>query len=94
MLSKEGPTKGKVLDDWSLEFNPLWQPTEQETVEMRNKQAETDKIYIEQQVLTPEEVTLSRFGGDEYSIETSVDLEARKQPEEGSQEPDDSDTVE
>jgi phage-related protein (TIGR01555 family) len=93
MLSKEGPTNGKVLEDWSLEFNPLWQPTEIEVVEMRNKQAETDKIYIENQVLTPEEVTVSRFGGDEYSIETSVDIDARK-PIEGNQEPDDSDTVE
>lgn len=91
MLAKEGPTKGKVIKDWSLEFKPLWQATEAEIITMRNKQAETDKIYIDTGVLTPEEVTASRFGGDEYSIETSVDLGARVEPE---PESDDGGTIE
>lgn len=91
MLAKEGPSKGQVIEDWALEFNPLWQPTEAEVVEMRHKQAETDKIYIDSQVLTPEEVTVSRFSGDEYSIDTSVDIENREKPE---PEPEDKDTVE
>lgn len=96
MLSKEGPTNGKVIEDWSLEFNPLWQPTEAETVKMRKEQAETDKIYIDTGVLTPEEVTVSRFGGDEYSIDTSVDMEAREtEPApKDTDEPEDKDTME
>jgi phage-related protein (TIGR01555 family) len=93
MLTKEGPTKGKVIEDWSIEFKPLWQPTEAETITMRKTQAETDNIYITTGVLTPEEVAVSRFGGDEYSIETHVDLEARTEPESES-EPDDNDIVE
>lgn len=96
MLAKEGPTKGKVIEDWSLIFNPLWQPTEKETVDTRKAQAETDKIYIEAGVLTPEEVTISRFGGDEYSIETHVDMEGRPEEKEppAKEEPDDQDTAE
>ncbi|NJR75224.1 MAG: DUF1073 domain-containing protein, partial [Scytonema sp. CRU_2_7] len=72
MLSKEGPTKGKKEDTWFIEFNPLWQPTEKETVETRKTQAETDQIYIANGVIEPGEITQSRFGGDEYSIETSL----------------------
>ena len=79
--SKEGPTKGMVNDDWSVEYLPLWQPTEDEQAETRKKVAESDKIYIENSVLTPEEVAINRFGGAEYSTETILeeeDLKARR----------------
>ena len=69
-LSSNGSTNGKLDEDWKIEFNPLWQPTEAEVVETRNKQADTDMKYIQAGVLTPEEVAISRFGGDEYSSET------------------------
>jgi len=78
MLAKEGPTKGKVEEDWFIEFRPLWQPTEKEIVETRKNQAETDNIYLQQGVLTAAEVAESRFGGDEYSIETVIDDEAER----------------
>jgi len=67
MLSKSGPTGGKEIENWSIEFNPLWQPTEKERAETRKMIAETDAIYINTGVLTPGEVAVSRFGGDEYS---------------------------
>jgi len=73
MLAKEGPTNGTLLKDWSVKFNPLQQMTEEQTVSMRNKQAQTDKIYIEQGVVDPAEVAVSRFGGTEYSIDTTID---------------------
>ncbi len=73
MLAKEGPTKGKVLEDWTIDFTPLWQPTEAQLVETRHKQAGTDKIYIDTGVLLPGEVANSRFGGDDYSIETDIE---------------------
>lgn len=73
MLCKEGPTKGKEIEDWSIDFNPLWQPSEKEVVETRHKQAEADKIYIDTGVLYPSEVSMSRFGGDEYSIDTHIE---------------------
>jgi phage-related protein (TIGR01555 family) len=70
---KDGPTKGKELKDWAIVFNPLWQPTLKETVETRKAQAETDKIYLDAQVVTPEEIRTSRFGGESYSHEMSLD---------------------
>lgn len=72
MLQKEGPFRGKELSDWSIEFTALWQPTEKERAETRKTQAETDQIYYNMGSIEPEEITTSRFGGDEYSYETEL----------------------
>jgi hypothetical protein len=77
MLCKEGPSKGRVYPDWSLEFNSLWQLSDLQIVEMRHKQAQSDEIYLRNGVLTPEEVAISRFGGDEYSLDTLISNEDR-----------------
>lgn len=61
----------------SITFKPLWQPTEKEIAEARKVQAETDQIYLTEQVTSPEEIALSRFGGDQYSFETHIDFESR-----------------
>jgi hypothetical protein len=58
-------------------FNPLWQPTEKEIAETRKTQAETDSMYIDRGVLLPEEVSNSRFGGDEYSLDTTIMFERK-----------------
>lgn len=75
-LSKAGPTKGIVPEQWSIEFCPLWQPSEKELAEARKVQAEVDQIYLDAQVLSPEDVAKSRFGADGYSFDTKVDLKA------------------
>lgn len=48
-----------------------------ETADLRLKVAQTDDIYLNSGVLDPTEVTDSRFGGEEYSIDTKIDKEAR-----------------
>lgn len=67
--------------DYDIEFNSLWQPTDQEIVDMRNKQADTDEKYVNMGVLDPNEVRESRFGNDYYSIETMVEGDAPILPE-------------
>lgn len=47
LLSKEGPTRGKLPEDWSVEFNPLDVPTEDETAATNKTTAETDAIYTQ-----------------------------------------------
>lgn len=69
---------GKEPDNWSVEFPSLYQPTQLETADLRAKQAATDKTYIDAQVLTPEEVALSRFPAEGWSMETVIDLELRE----------------
>lgn len=57
----------------SFKFPALSELTDEQRAELMAKQAQTDAIYIQNSVLTPEEVAHSRFGGDEYSIETEID---------------------
>lgn len=64
-----------VPENWSVTANPLWQQTDKEIAETRKIVAETDAMYIRDQVYEPIDVTRSRFGGDEYSIETTVDMD-------------------
>jgi phage-related protein (TIGR01555 family) len=78
MLAKDGPTGGKEPEIWSASFNPLRQPTAKERAEERKIIAETDVAYIREGVLYPEEVAASRFGGDGYSAETTIDVEGRQ----------------
>jgi len=65
---------------WSIQFRPLWQESAKEQAESRKIQAESDQIYMMNQVLTPEEVRRSRYGGDEYSYETQIESEAATSP--------------
>lgn len=73
MRSKDSATKGVLPKSWSIEFNPLYVETPAEIAETRYKNAMTDKIYLEMGVLSPEEIRQSRFGGDEYSMDTTLD---------------------
>jgi phage-related protein (TIGR01555 family) len=74
-LAKRGrlDTKAKIRP-WSIAPRPLWQESDGEKAEARNKQAQSDAVYIDRDVLSPRQVAESRFGGDEYSFETSVDM--------------------
>jgi 2'-5' RNA ligase len=78
LKSKMGPTKGKVPKKVGLEWRPLRQPTELETAQAHEAQARADGEYIDRQVASPEEIAHSRWGGDGYSYETTIDWKARK----------------
>lgn len=76
-LAKDGPTNGREPKGWGFVFDPLWQPTEGEQATTRKTVAEADLIYLDTGVVSPEEVAESRYGGDSYSAETSLDPELR-----------------
>ena len=58
-------------------FNPAWSPTQAELVDMRFKQAQTDKIYAvditdgKRTAISIDELRASRFQGG-YGFETVV----------------------
>lgn len=79
MLAKEGPCKGVEPEKWAVEMKPLWQMTDAEMATVRKTQAETDHIYITDSVVTPEEVTISRFGGSKWSGDTVIDFQGREE---------------
>jgi phage-related protein (TIGR01555 family) len=67
--AKEGPTDGKIPDEWALAFLPLDEETEKEVAEKRKTVAETDAIYIDSGVLSPGRVREARFGPAGYQFE-------------------------
>lgn len=71
-LCKDYEFRGKELDSWKIQFNPLWMPTSKEQAETRKTVAEADKIYVELGVVDETEIRVSRFSG-EYKIDTVLD---------------------
>jgi hypothetical protein len=67
LLSREGPTKGVMPERWAAVCKPLWQPTPQEKAQERLTTAQADQIEIGTEVVTPGEVTSTRYGGAEYN---------------------------
>lgn len=78
-LAKDSPAKGSIPEG-GFEFcwHKLWEPNEKELSEIHVNQANADKVYLEAGVLTPSEVAMSRFRGGQLSLETEVDIAARK----------------
>ena len=77
-LSKDGSFKGVEPENWGIQFTPLWQNTEEQEANIKRTTAETDRIYIDTGVLDPNEVAISRFGGDRYSTNTLIDVKLRE----------------
>lgn len=67
--AQDGPTAGQIPDEWALEFASLDEPDEQALALLRKTVAETDAIYMGQGVYGPEEVAVSRFGEEGWSME-------------------------
>jgi len=72
-------TGARDPNSWKAEMAEVWQKTPDEVSKNRKSVAETDKIYIDTQVLLPEEVAIKRFGGGEFD-ETApqIDVESRE----------------
>jgi phage-related protein (TIGR01555 family) len=69
---------GAEPDEWSVVFPSLYQMTPKEQAELQKLTADTDAIYITNQVLLPEEVAMSRFRPEGWSAETSIELDSRQ----------------
>ena len=78
-LAKNGCAKGKLPKVWSVYFPTLWRPSEVEQAAIRFQQAQTDQIYLQNQVVTVKEIAKSRFGGEEYSTDTQLDMALREE---------------
>ncbi|MFW6086153.1 MAG: anti-CBASS protein Acb1 family protein [Myxococcota bacterium] len=78
LLASEGASRGSEPESWSIRFPPLRQLTPEAEAERRFKVAQADHIYIQDGVVLAEEVALSRFTQDGYSIDTEIDRDARE----------------
>lgn len=77
LSSSQGPTGGKIPEGFAYEFTPLWQLDETEEATIRKTNMETDTGYIDRGVLDPQEVAMSRFGGETYGKDMNIDLSMR-----------------
>jgi phage-related protein (TIGR01555 family) len=73
MLSRTGPTEGKLPDSWRVKFNDLFELNEREKADVRARVAAVDGRYIQLGVLHPQEVADARYGGSEWSMELTLD---------------------
>lgn len=68
--SRQGPSGGEEPESWRVEFPPLDEPGEREVAELRKMVAETDAIYLDRAVRSPDQVARSRDGAAGWSMET------------------------
>jgi phage-related protein (TIGR01555 family) len=73
LVSREGPARGRPPEKWSVEFPSVFTETDSEKAALRLQVAQVDAQYINLGVLNALEVREARFGGTEYSIETTLD---------------------
>jgi phage-related protein (TIGR01555 family) len=73
MLSRTGPTNGRVPESWRIKFNDLFELNEREKADVRARVAAVDGRYIQLGVLSPKEVADARYGGSEWSMELTLD---------------------
>jgi phage-related protein (TIGR01555 family) len=87
-MSTDGPTGGFVPASWSIGYPSLVVMSEADRATVRKTVAETDQIYVNIGVLTPEEIAVNRFTGD-FSMETTIDMDGRADMIAADQNPDD-----
>lgn len=67
-----------IPEKWSIKFKPLWQDSTKDTANARFLQAQADALYVTNGVASADDIAMSRFGGGEYSFETTIDFDARE----------------
>jgi len=70
LAAKDGPTKGKPLEGWRVEFPSTLSLSPLEQSQLRSTQANTDSIYANLG-LDPYSILMSRFSGP-YTTETTL----------------------
>jgi len=80
MLSKQGPTGGKVPDSWKLEWNPLREMSDSERSQWQTAVATFLAVLVREQIIEPEEAALSDFFGDQGPFaELHLDTKTRQE---------------
>jgi phage-related protein (TIGR01555 family) len=79
LASREGPTRGRPPQKWSVEFPSVFTETDSEKAALRLQVSQIDNQYVNMGVLNALEVREARFGGTEYSIDTTLDADFTEQ---------------
>lgn len=57
-MAKDSPTRGRMPENWCIEFNPLWQPTDKELADTKKVKADTYVALVGAQIMTDAEAGL------------------------------------
>ncbi len=79
LLMSAKNAKVKWSETFDLDFAPLEEMSEERQAAINKTQAEADQIYIQNQVVSPDEIAVSRFGGEKFSLNTTIDVEERQE---------------
>ena len=79
LLLKSKENTKREPDVWSLEFNPLRKKTDKEQADIHKTQSEADANYVNMGAISGEEVAESRFTQDGFKLNTTIDIESRKE---------------
>jgi len=72
--AKDSPTRGRVPKRWSIEFCPLWQPTDKEDADTKKVKADTYVALVGAQIMTDAEAGLGLA-----SDFPTIDVESREE---------------
>lgn len=61
----------------SYSFNDIYTLSDKEVSEIRKNMADADEKYYSSGILSAEEIALSRFGSEKYSLDTALNIEKR-----------------
>lgn len=65
--------EGINADNLEIEFKPLWSQSDEQKAKTHEAQSKADRFYIEDGVLTSDEVRNSRFKSGKFSLDTTID---------------------
>jgi phage-related protein (TIGR01555 family) len=75
MAADDSPTKGNVLDEFEVEYPPLWQPSAKEAAETFNLRAQALVSLVNARIIRPEEAALNIAQAGELD---EIDTDARE----------------
>lgn len=73
---KEGIYKGKPPENWEIKFPVIHELSELEKSELRLKEAQANKIYLESATISPDEMAEALSSG--VPVESVIDMESRE----------------
>jgi len=91
LAAQDGPTGGRVPGEYTVEWEPLWQPSDKERAEVRLLNAQADVAYFQAGILDGEEIRHARFV---EGLTGPIEVEAAALPDEPLGAPDDVDEPE
>lgn len=87
---KNGPTKGKELEDWQIEFEPLKQMSEKEQADLEAAKASANKTkvdvvqaLVQGQLMTPEEARIYLFKETEIVPNEKLPEQKKEEQQQG-----------